>query len=91
MKQRLLLVSLITLFLLITVSTGFAYVSGYSLPWWTVDGGGGTSISAQYSLNGTIGQPDGGMLSGGEYKLSGGFWADEQLTMGQLFLPIVTR
>lgn len=46
-----------------------------SIPWYTVDGGGGTSTGGVYSLSGTIGQPDAGVLSGGTFTLTGGFWA----------------
>lgn len=41
----------------------------------TVDGGGGTCTGGGFVLNGTIGQPDAGMLSGGPYEVTGGFWA----------------
>jgi len=46
----------------------------YSIDWFTIDGGGGTSTGGVYSLSGTIGQPDAGTLSGGSYSLIGGFW-----------------
>ena len=47
----------------------------YSLDWSTVDGGGGTVTSGQYTLSGTIGQPDAGEpLAVGQYSLCGGFW-----------------
>src|SRR4026207_502216 len=46
----------------------------YTLNWFTIDGGGGTSTGGVYSLSGTIGQPDAGRLSGGAYTLEGGFW-----------------
>jgi hypothetical protein len=46
----------------------------YSLDWSTIDGGGGTSTGGVYSVNGTIGQPDAGVMSGGNYTLQGGFW-----------------
>jgi len=46
----------------------------YSVDWFTVDGGGGTSTGGVYSVTGTIGQPDAGHLSGGDYSLDGGFW-----------------
>jgi hypothetical protein len=45
----------------------------YSIDWFTIDGGGGTSANAQYSLSGTIGQPDAGQMSGSNYTLQGGF------------------
>jgi hypothetical protein len=47
----------------------------YSIDWFTIDGGGGTSTGGVYSLSGTIGQPDAGRLAGGNYTLDGGFWA----------------
>ena len=60
----------------------------YRIDWYTVDGGGGTSTSADqsYSLSGTIGQPDAEVVSlcsadGGAgcanatYEVTGGFWA----------------
>ena len=47
----------------------------YSLDWYTVDGGGGTSTGKLYSVSGTIGQPDAGAMSGGNYSLQGGFWS----------------
>jgi hypothetical protein len=47
----------------------------YSVDWYTIDGGGGTSTGGVYSVNGTIGQPDAGSSSGGPYSLEGGFWS----------------
>jgi hypothetical protein len=32
----------------------------YSIDWFTIDGGGGTSTGGVYSVSGTIGQPDAG-------------------------------
>ena len=54
----------------------------YSIDWFTIDGGGGTSTGGVFSVSGTIGQPDaGGPMVGGSYSLEGGFWA----------LPIVVQ
>jgi hypothetical protein len=48
----------------------------YAIDWHTMDGGGGTSTGAVYSVSGTIGQPDaGGPMTGGNFSLTGGFWA----------------
>ena len=47
----------------------------YSIDWQTIAGGGGTSTGGPYSLTGTIGQPDAGAMSGGNYSLQGGFWS----------------
>lgn len=46
----------------------------YSIDWHKVAGGGGTSSGGQYSLTGTIGQPDAANSAGGSYELLGGFW-----------------
>src|SRR5688572_32852239 len=46
----------------------------FSIDWYTIDGGGGTSSGGAYTLSGTIGQPDAGTLAGGSYLLAGGFW-----------------
>jgi len=47
----------------------------YTIDWFTIDGGGGTSTGGVYSVSGTIGQPDAGTMSGGNYTLEGGFWS----------------
>jgi hypothetical protein len=46
----------------------------YKIDWYTIDGGGGTSSGGQYTLSGTIGQPDAGRLAGGSFVIEGGFW-----------------
>jgi hypothetical protein len=53
-----------------------ASAQNYSIDWYKVAGGGGTSTSAVYTVSGTIGQHDaGGPLIGGSYSVMGGFWA----------------
>ncbi len=53
-----------------------ALAQSYSIDWYKMAGGGGTSTNAQYSLTGTIGQPDAsGALTGGTFTLTGGFWS----------------
>jgi hypothetical protein len=48
----------------------------YSIDWSTIDGGGGTSTGGVYAVSGTIGQHDAsGAMTGGNYSLTGGFWA----------------
>src|SRR5450432_4423882 len=55
-------------------SLGFA--QQYSIDWYKVAGGGGTSTGGTYQVNGTIGQPDAGVpMTGGNYSLTGGFWS----------------
>ena len=80
--------------LLLLLSTAALAVGGYSLPWWTADGGGGSSNGTGYQLSGTIGQPDAGpALSGGSYRLEGGFWGGP--LSGQerfkIYLPLVKK
>ena len=44
--------------------------------WQTMDGGGGTSTGGMYTLEGTIGQPDGSeAVQGGAFAVQSGFWA----------------
>lgn len=53
-----------------------ALAADYSVSWFKIAGGGGTSTNGQFSLSGTIGQHDAcGPMSGGNYSLTGGFWA----------------
>ena len=53
-----------------------AAAQSYSIDWYKIAGGGGTSTNGQYSLSGTIGQPDAsGAMTGGNYSLTGGFWS----------------
>jgi len=41
----------------------------------TIDGGGVIhSVGGSFELSGTIGQADAGTLSGGAFRLTGGFW-----------------
>jgi hypothetical protein len=48
----------------------------YSVDWYKVSGGGGTSTGGVYSVSGTIGQHDaGGPMTGGTFSVTGGFWA----------------
>ena len=71
----------------------------YDLSWWTADGGGQTfpgqaartgSIGGNYSLGGTAGQPDAGLLAGPGYHLSGGFWSGATVVYN-IYLPVVLR
>ena len=54
----------------------FAVSAQYSIDWYKISGGGGTSSGGTYSVGGTIGQPDAsGAMSGGNYSMTGGFWS----------------
>ena len=48
----------------------------YSIDWYKISGGGGTSTGGTYQVSGTIGQPDAsGAMTGGSYSMTGGFWS----------------
>ena len=68
--------SLLLLVIAVTI-IGVVWVSaedGYTLNWWTVDGGGTNSAGGNYILNRSIGQPAAGTSAGGTYSLISGFW-----------------
>jgi hypothetical protein len=63
-------------FILVVMLHPILHGQTYSIDWFKISGGAGTSGGGQYSLSGTIGQPDaGGPLTGGSYSLTGGFWS----------------
>ncbi len=69
-------IRIIILCVLITTFCLRAMAQQYSIDWYKVAGGGGTSTGGVYSVSGTIGQPDASLaMSGGSYSLTGGFWA----------------
>lgn len=64
------------LFLCNLLIPAICFAQQYSIDWYKVSGGGGTSTGGVYSVSGTIGQPDAsGAMSGGQYSATGGFWA----------------
>ena len=64
---------LLSLVLLLPVA---GVAQSYSVNWYKIAAGGGTSTNGQYSVSGTIGQPDAGLtMSGGNYAVTGGFWS----------------
>jgi hypothetical protein len=86
----LLLVLAVALLGVVSVSA----LAGYGLDWWTVDGGGATTITGgSYSLGGTIGQPDAGLMGGGGYTLAGGFWGGglNGSANHYIYLPLIVR
>ncbi len=64
------------LLLALLLATLFVQAQPYSIDWYKVAGGGGTSTGGVYAISGTIGQPDASApLSGGNYSVTGGFWS----------------
>ncbi|HEV2328699.1 MAG TPA: hypothetical protein VGY56_07930 [Verrucomicrobiae bacterium] len=72
MKNQFITISVFAVLLLAVT----ARAQNYSINWYKVAGGGGTSTGGAYSLSGTIGQPDASTpMTGGNYSLTGGYWA----------------
>ncbi|HVV00731.1 MAG TPA: hypothetical protein VHH88_05170 [Verrucomicrobiae bacterium] len=69
------LMATIAMVAIVMASAISGFSQNYSIDWYTIDGGGGTSTGGVYSISGTIGQPDAGHMSGGNYTLDGGFWS----------------
>lgn len=87
--------TLLTLFLVGGVALA-QIGDGYSLTWWTVDGGGDTVSGGTYTLMATAGQSEPGpVVTGGDYALFGGFWSSGGVTPQSLgnhiYLPLVGR
>lgn len=58
----------------------------FTLPRWTIDGGGGASAGGAFTLTGTVGQPEGEGLAADGLVLDGGFWpGGSGKTPGPLF------
>jgi hypothetical protein len=84
------LLALAALLLLASVAT--AANGTFDLLRWTVDGGGGVSSGGGYSLTGTAGQAEVGVLMKGDaYQLAGGFWGAGAQPECNLYLPVVMR
>jgi hypothetical protein len=67
---------LVAMLLFATLPLVSTFAQTYSIDWYKIAGGGGTSTGSVYAVSGTIGQHDaGGPMTGGNYSLTGGFWA----------------
>jgi len=94
-RQKTILILFVTIVLFLPVTVALAQSGGgYDLSWSSVDGGGYIfSGGGAYTLGGTIGQPDAGLLTGGSYTLGGGFWGGGAAAGGgyEIYLPLVLR
>ncbi len=68
--------------LIILNATAYAQTGGnFKITKSTIDGGG-TSNGGSFIVSGTVGQADAtNELSGGNFKLTGGFWAQETVPL----------
>jgi len=94
-RKTALFMSLIVLMAVLVTSFAVAQSGGtFDLSWSTIDGGGGVSGGGDFALGGTIGQPDAGELSGGNFTLYSGFWQDDLIIEAPfhvIYLPFVVR
>jgi hypothetical protein len=61
---------------MLTALASNVFAQTFSIDWYKIAGGGGTSTGGVYAVSGTIGQPDAsGPMTGGNYTLTGGFWS----------------
>ncbi len=89
--KRVDLILAISITTILIVSVALAQSGGrYDLTWNSIDGGATFSTSGPYSLGGTIGQPDAGVMSGGSYTLVGGFWGGVTAHYN-IYLPLILR
>ena len=90
--KRVLIVALVLLAFLASGTLVLAQTGEFSLPWYTIDGGSTSSHGGDFALSGTIGQPDAGTLSRGDFTLAGGYSGGVMSTTEQqVFLPMVRR
>ena len=85
----------LVLVLLLLVGTGVATYAqsgdGFDLSWWSV-GGGQRVEGGGFSLLGMAGQPNAGpVLSGGGYRLGGGFLPAQGPARYGVYLPVTLR
>jgi hypothetical protein len=68
---------LVALLAALLFSTVCAHAQSFTIDWFTIDGGGGTSTDGVLSVSGTIGQPDAQSqaMTGGSFSLTGGLWS----------------
>ena len=88
------LIVLVLVITLLASGVGLSATDSFAVPWWTVDGGGAAPAlsGGTLTLQGTVGQPDAGVLGNGRFSLNGGFWNPSTSNPPrQLYLPVVVR
>lgn len=91
MKRTILIVALCGILLL--TAAALAQPTSFTIPWWTVDGGGGRVSGGRYAINGTTGQFDAHTpAGGGDYVINGGYWQSGVSGGGNMiFLPLMLK
>jgi len=91
--RKILLIAIICLLVTFSSFPVLANTSDFEITWFSIDSGGTMESSAgAYMLSGTFGQPDAGVISGGDYTMQGGFWnSDTANTFSEIFMPVVVK
>jgi hypothetical protein len=88
--MRRLWILLATLLAAVALLSGVRAAGQIAIDWSSVDAGGARSSGGAYAVEGTIGQADAGLLSGGRFTLTGGYWA-VTLPRARIFVPVIVR
>ena len=88
MKRKALFLALLALTFLATSAQAMSSTN-FNLDWFVplTGGGGGTSASANYAVNFTVGQTAIGTMSSTNYQLGLGFWAG--ILPSPVYLPLI--
>ena len=95
-RKRTFMFRLIALAAVLLAFVGYLAPAALSLPWGTVDGGGGGgcySSGTGLTVCGAAGQADASaqVLQSGNFKLNSGFWSGPYLVRYQIYAPVVRR
>lgn len=88
------LVAITLLCCLVAVNVALAemFSDNYGVPWDARWGGGGLTSSANYAINGTVGQGAIGWTNSDNYGVCSGFWCGAGAGAEQrVYLPIILR
>lgn len=97
MMKKWVIVGLTAVVAVLLLTMHVTATSSYQIPWWSVDGGSGSSVGDRFALVGTIGQPDAGHMESDHFALTGGFWAQPIESIPTppegytLYLPLVRK
>ena len=70
---------------LLTLGVASNATADYTIDWYAIHGGGGTSQAGATRLDGTIGQPAPGYADDADYQLTSGFWVAAPLVSDTIF------
>lgn len=88
-------IALVILLMLLLGAFAAAGGEAIDIPWWSVDGGAGSSAGGDFEIAGAIGQPDAGQeLQSSEFTIVGGIGGglvDRVPVAEVVYLPLLIR